>query len=413
MTDDRDPSGATAGPSAAPPARDPPPSPAPPTTDRSFLDAALDERDAVGFVAVGDRRDADLRFLTRFEGSEDDCAYVRTLDADVLCAPRGHVARAARRFDGRVSSDRPGDHPGERAAAVLDGVVDAEQAAPRTVLVPSSIPHDAAVYLERAGYELRSTTAVADARATKTDGELDAVRAVQRAAVRATDRGERVLAAAETDDGDELRWGDAPLTAERLRRVVNAELARRGVDSAGNTVVAAGATGSESADEPIATDEPVRIDVAPREPHGYHGFRSRTVAVDSDGGWERRAYVAVEAALEAALDEVEPGADAADVRREAEAELTAFGFDPTGGSGEGDPGGDPIETGHGVGLSRRERPFLRAGETLDVGCVLAVAPGLTDPEHGSVRLGDLVVVTEAGYELVGDGTRSFAPQGRY
>nr|WP_305882959.1 M24 family metallopeptidase [Halobellus rarus] len=259
---------------------------------------------------------------------------------------------------------------------------------------------------------MRSTTAVADARATKADGELEAIRAVQRAAVGGVRRAERVLAAAERDQSGGLRLDDGALTAERLRRVVNAELARCGVGDAGNTVVVAGSTGDGGTEtEPIATDEPVRIDVAPRGPHGYHGFRSRTVVVDSDGGWERRAYVAVEAALEAALDEVESGADADDVRREADAELAAFGFDPTGGergSAEGDS--DPSETGHGVGLSRRERPFLRASETLEVGSVLAVAPGLTDSEHGSVRLGDLVVVTEAGYELLGDGTRSFTPR---
>ena len=408
MTDERDSAGTVELPAE------------PPAIDRSFLDDAIAVREAVGFVAVGGRDDADLRYLTRFEGPEDDYAYVRTPEADVLCAPAGHVARANREFDGRVASDRPGDRPGERAAAVLDEVSGAEstdapgaeRSAPQTVLVPPSIPHDAAVSLERAGYELRSTTAVADARATKTEGEIEAIRAVQRAAVVGIRRAECVLAAAEADAEGRLRSGDAPLTDERLRREVNAELARCGVAGAENTKILAGAS-ADSARNPsvLSTDESIRIDVAPRGPHGYHGFRSRTVVVDSDGGWERRAYVAVEAALEAALDEVEAGADAADVRREADAELAAFGFDPTGGAGtHADDGCDPIETGHGVGLSRRERPFLRANETLEAGAVLAIAPGLIDPERGSVRLGDLVIVTETGHELLVEGTRSFTPR---
>ncbi|MFD1684080.1 M24 family metallopeptidase [Halobellus litoreus] len=410
MSDDRDSPERPAGePPTVPAAIDRPIRQDPPATDRSVLDDAIAERDAVGFVAVGNRHDADLRFLTRF-AAEDNYAYVRTSEESVLCAPSGHVARATRQFDGRVASDRLGSHPGERAAAVLEEVPGESSAGPQTVLVPPSIPHDAVVYLERAGYELRSTTAVADARATKTDGEIDAVRAVQRAAGRAVDRAERVLSAADQGGDSELQWNDAPLTPERLRRIANAELGCHGVDSAANTAVVAGAAGDEATGaEPIYTDEPIRIDVAPRGPHGYHGFRSRTVVVDSDGGWDRRAYVAVEAALEAALDEVEPGADAADLRREADAELAAFGFDTTGGREAG--GSDPIEPGHGVGLSRRERPFLRAGETLEVGTVLAVAPGLTDPAHGSVRVGDLVVVTETGYEVVGDGRRSFTPRG--
>ncbi|WP_081927109.1 M24 family metallopeptidase [Halobellus rufus] len=402
----------------------------PPAVDRSFLDDVIDDRDAAGFVAVGGRDDADLRYLTGFDGPSDHYAYVRAAGASVLCPPAGYAARARRQFDGDVRNERPADHPGERAAAALESLcspdgtrdVDPDRSArSRVVLVPPTIPHDAAVYLERAGYELRSTTAVAEARATKTSDEIDAVRAVQRAAERGVRRGGRVLAAAEvgpvSDEGDDsgLLWDGAPLTVERLRREVNAELARCGVSDARNTSVAVGAEGRRS-DATVHRDEAIAIEVAPRGPHGYHGHLARTVVVDSDGGWERRAYVACEAALDAALGEVEPGADADDVRREATAELAAFGFDP--GGGDGGPNAEAVETVHGVGLARRERPRSRSGATsgprsdatLEPGVVLAVTPSVTDPERGSVRLSELVVVTDEGDELLGDGAHSFTPR---
>lgn len=392
---------------------------APPAVDRSFLDDIIDERGATGFVAVGGGTEFDLRYLTGFDGPSDPYAYVRLGGADVLCPPGGYGDRAARGFDGRIETERLTDHPGKRAAAILDELDGGDGKKPDSgvVLVPPTIPHDAAVYLERAGYELRSTTAVADARATKRETEIDAIRAVQQAAERGVRRGERVLAAAEfgdrdadehgSEDAGKLLWNGAPLTAERLRREINVELARRGVSDAGNTNVAVGSADEETGDV-VHRGEAVVLDVAPRGPHGYHGHLSRTLVVDSDGGWERRAYVACEAALDAALGEVEPGSDVDDVRREATAELAAFGFDP--GGGDGGPNSGIIETVHGVGLARRERPRSRSGATLEPGVVLAVTPSVSDPDSGRVRLSELVFVSEEGYEPLGDGSRSFTPR---
>lgn len=384
------------------------PFPDQPTTDYGPIDAAIDDAGAAGFVAVGGRFDPDLRYLTRFEGPERGYAFVRVPGRSVLCAPDGYVRAAEAGVDGVVAADRVGDPAGERAVAVLDRERGGA-AAGDVVLVPPAIPHDAAVYLERAGYELRSTTAVADARLDKSDAEVDAVDAVQRAATAGVREAERLLAAAEID-GDGLRLAGRPLTAERLRRATNAELASHGVADAGNTVVAAGPEagdgGQNGPDRRIRAGDPVVVAVAPRGPYGYHGAVARTVVVDSDGGWERRAYVAAESALDAALAEIEAGASASAVGREAHAELAAFGFDP-GRSGTQD---GPAGPGHGVGLSRRERPFLDTDAELSAGSVVAVEPRVTDPDRGTVRLSALVVVTADGHERLGDGDPSFTPR---
>lgn len=384
-----------------------------PATDLDPVVAAVEEADAAGFVHVGDRFDDDLRYLTRFAGPDRDYALVVTPGRAVLCCPALFADQARREFvagneaDGvarELRTERLGDPAGRRAAAVLDDLADGDE-----VLVPQQLPHDAAVYLESAGYTPVSTPVVAEARAVKTDAEIDRLRAVQRAAVRGMARAESVLAAA-TPDGNELRWEGAPLSTERLRRQVNAELAANGVADAGNTVIGAGESCADlhfTGLDGIAPGETVLLDVSPRGPLGYYGDVTRTYVVDGDGGWERRAYVAVEAAREAALAEIEAGVPAKTVHEEAAAELAAYGFrvDST-------EVGFTHGVGHGVGVSLHEDPSLRSGEPLRAGQVVTVEPGVYDPDRGGVRLEDLVLVTADGYELLHDYPRSITPRER-
>ncbi|WP_017341973.1 Xaa-Pro peptidase family protein [Halorubrum sp. T3] len=408
-------------------------------TDLRPVVEAVREADAAAFVAVGDRFDDDLRFLTRFSGPDRPYALVVVPDDEnadhagraVLCAPalfgeqaeREFVA-AARDADGEfhdgigreIRTEGVGDHAGERAAGVVDDLADGANAAAEgdgpTLLALASIPHDAAVYLERADNDLTSTDVVADARARKTPAEVDRVRRVQRAAVAGMARAEAVLAesgvtdtTAEKSKRDRrppLRWEGEPLTTERLRREVNRVLTALGVRNAGNTVIGAGPSAADLhyvGDDPIRPGETVLLDVSPRGPDGYYGDTTRTFVVDGDGGWERRAYVAVEAAREAALAEIEPGVPAKTVHGEAAAELAAYGFDPNAGEGEA---GFTHGTGHGVGVSLHEGPSLSGAGELRPGHVVTVEPGVYDPEIGGVRLEDLILVTDDGYEILAE-----------
>ncbi|OTF06800.1 Xaa-Pro peptidase family protein [Halorubrum sp. SD612] len=430
-------------------------------TDLRPVVEAVRDADAAAFVAVGDRSDDDLRYLTRFSGPDRPYALVvvpsggaAVDNADpgaraALCAPALFREQAEREFvagardstaepadgdgarfrDGvarEVRTGNVGDHAGERAAALLDDLAAVESGG-RRVLTPASIPHDAAVYLERAGNELASTDAVAAARERKTPAEVDRLRRVQRATVAGMGRAEAVLAESEvvgpvdegaggprSDDGRRppLRWAGEPLTTERLRREVNRALAARGVRDAGNTVIGAGPSAADLhhvGDDPIRPGETVLLDVSPRGPDGYYGDATRTFVVDGDGGWERRAYVAVEAAREAALDEVEPGVPAKTVHGEAAAELAAYGFDPNASEGET---GFTHGTGHGVGVSLHEGPSLTGAGELRPGHVVTVEPGVYDPEVGGVRLEDLILVTEDGYEILAEYPFGIAPTER-
>ncbi|MXR42554.1 M24 family metallopeptidase [Halobaculum sp. WSA2] len=407
-------------------------------TDYAPLAAELAARDAVGFVAVGDRFDDDLRWLTRFSGPDRDYAFVATPASDSdddrdgaeadgdsvhtsLCAPALFDEQARREFPGdAVRVDDQGDPAGVRAAGAL-----ADRGAESgTVLVPRGIPHDAAVYLERAGYEVASTDAVARARETKTDAEIDRLRRVQRAAIRGIARAEEILAEATVDaaaDGRDdaagggdgagaVRWNGGVLSTERLRRQVNEVLAAHGVRDADNTVIGAGPTAADlhyTGTDVIRPGETVLLDVSPRGPDGYYGDVTRTFAVAPDGGWERRAYLAVEAAREAALEEVAAGVPASTVHEEAAAELAAHGFRV-----DSPEVGFTHSTGHGVGVSLHEGPSLGGDDELERGNVVTIEPGVYDPEEGGVRLEDLIVVTDDGFEFLGEYPFSLVPRER-
>ena len=362
-----------------------------PLTDYSFLADALDAADADAFAHVGDA-DPDLRYLSRLSASTAEYGFVYADGEATICAPGDvSVDRVTADFGGRVRRQSPDDPVGTRVVAAL-GECDVPEGA--TLLVPQQLPHDAAVYLESAGYQLVSTPAVREARAVKSDWELDRLRAVQRAAVRGMERARSILRDAELRDGT-LHWQGAPLSTERLRRQVNATLASEGVVDVTHTRIRHGTDGDRTPVE-LTAGTPLVVSLAPRGPHGYYGTLVRTIVVDSDGGWERRAHVGVESARRVALSELDPGASLRWVHSETVAETSSFGLTATEG--------DRI---HGVGLARRERPSL--ADDAAVGNVVAVKPSATDDEKGTVALADLAVVTEEGCELLVDCSTSLVP----
>lgn len=382
-----------------------------PTTDYRPVSRAVSEAGAAGFAHAGTGVDPDLAYLSRLAAPDQEYAVV-VVEGTAHCLVPGHLADTARkRFPGdTVHAGGDDARPvGDRLAGLL-----ADRVPGGTVLVPRQVPHDAAVYLERAGFDVASTAAVAEARTRKSESEQAALAAVQRAAVAGIDRASVVLAAATSGPPDSgatpggrdaavLSWSGAPLTAGRLRRQVDAALGLAGVSDAAATVVEA--PGDEG---PLRTATPVTVRVAPRGPHGYRGCCVRTFVVDGEGGWERRAHVAVTAARREAERAAAPDTPVRRVHDAVTAELAAYGFavGPDADAGSG-PTADP-ETGHGVGLAAREPPELDSSTGLRAGSVFAVTPAVSSSD-GRVALADLLVVTDDGARWLADRETSLVP----
>lgn len=330
---------------------------------------ALERRGAAAFVYAGVTRDPTIRYCRPALGSDSHAIA----------------------FDGREwhvrSADAVSTHP---ADALADRLTDDGLAG--TLLTPARIPHDAALYLEEAGFTLASSDVVARTRATKTDAERERIATAQAAASAGVRRAASVLADATVVD-DRLTVDGETLTAPRLRTAVDEAVVSAGALPAGNTAV------STATADAIRPDDSIVLEVAPRELEGYHGGLVRTFVVDSDGGWERRAHIGVTHAFRSAAALLTADAQSVTaVEADLEAEVRAFGF--------GDD--DGIETCvAGVGLESRERPS-RGSHEVTPGTVVRLDAGVR-LDDGRVHVADLLEVGPDGAGWLEAPSRSLDP----
>ena len=125
---------------------------------------------------------------------------------------------------------------------------------------------------------------------------------------------------------------------------------------------------------------------------GYCSDMTRTVYVGSPTAQERALYEAVRAAQEASIEAVGPGVSVREVDRAGRNVLKKKGLGKY----------FTHSTGHGVGLEIHEAPRVAAGQEqiLLPGMVITIEPGAYLPGKAGVRIEDMVVVTEAGCEVL-------------
>jgi Xaa-Pro aminopeptidase len=123
--------------------------------------------------------------------------------------------------------------------------------------------------------------------------------------------------------------------------------------------------------------------------HGYCSDMTRTVFVGKAPPELRKAYEIVLEAQRRALAVIKPGVAARTADAAARDHITAQGYGKCFGHG----------LGHGVGIEVHEMPGLAATskDTLAVGDVVTVEPGIYLPGIGGVRIEDMVHVTKTGY----------------
>ena len=131
--------------------------------------------------------------------------------------------------------------------------------------------------------------------------------------------------------------------------------------------------------------------------YGYQSDITVTCAISEPADAEaRKVYGIVYAAQQAAIRAVKPG-----VRCE---EIDAAARDMIASAGYGKY--FMHRTGHGLGLSGHEPPYLRAGneERLEEGMVFSIEPGIYLPGRFGVRLEIIATVTAGGVELINRGS---------
>jgi Xaa-Pro aminopeptidase len=123
---------------------------------------------------------------------------------------------------------------------------------------------------------------------------------------------------------------------------------------------------------------------------GYHSDITRMAFVGEPTDRYRKVHGVVEAAVVAATEATRPGATCGEVDAAARGVIEKAGF------------GEFFvhRTGHGLGLSGHEPPYLMAGSdvVLRSGMVHSIEPGIYLPGEFGVRLEEIVYVTEDGCE---------------
>lgn len=274
------------------------------------------------------------------------------------------------------------------------------------VAVPLRFPVGTADGIREQGVTVApdETDVIGQLRATKTDEEIEAVRDAQEANEAAMRAAEELLADATVNDGTLYHSGE-PLTSERVKEEIELTLLRHGC-GLDETIVACGASAADPHDRgsgPLEADETIIVDIFPRnKTTKYHADMTRTFVKGEPSETVRQWYEDTEAAVDAALDAVEPGATGAEVHAAVCDVYEEAGY-PTLRSDETAETGFIHSTGHGVGLDVHEEPSVSpSGDELKPGHVITIEPGLYDPDVGGVRIEDLVVVTEDGYENLTD-----------
>ncbi|MFC4246450.1 M24 family metallopeptidase [Natribaculum luteum] len=388
--------------------------------DFSPLHEYLESEDVDGYLIDDDASDPDQRYVSGFD-APDAYQTLVTSDGVTLLVSGLEYGRAVKEagadtvtrlseYDHRSLLEEYGPYEGRirTIAAFL------EDEGVESVAVPAGFPTGTADGLRNQGVSVtvEPEGIVEDVRATKTEWEIERVRATQRANEASMASAEELLASAEVDDGVLYHEGE-PLTSERVKREIEITLLGHGC-SLDDTIVACGADGADPHDRgsgPLEAGELVVIDIFPRDKETkYFADMTRTFVRGDPSEEMRRRYDVTREAYEAALEAIEPGVTGADVHDAACDVIEAAGYDTL----RSDPSAETgfiHSTGHGVGLAIHEQPSLSpSGGELEAGHVVTVEPGLYDPEVGGVRIEDLVVVTEDGYENLTEYPVSIEPE---
>lgn len=148
----------------------------------------------------------------------------------------------------------------------------------------------------------------------------------------------------------------------------------------------------ECSDRELRSGDIVVVDIGgPYEP-GYNSDSTRTYSIGEPGPDIARRYAVLQRAQRAAVDAVRPGVTAEQIDAAARDVLAA----------EGMAEAFVHRTGHGIGLSVHEEPYIVAGNRLELqeGMAFSVEPGIYFPGEWGARIEDIVIVTADGAQSV-------------
>ncbi|WP_046300867.1 Xaa-Pro peptidase family protein [Mycobacterium sp. UM_Kg27] len=225
-----------------------------------------------------------------------------------------------------------------------------------------------------------ATGVLRDLRMIKDPSEIDALRKAGAAIDRVHARVPEFLVAGRTE---------ADVAAD-----IAAAIVAEGHSEVAFIIVGSGPHGAdphhECSERVLQAGDIVVVDIGgPVEP-GYHSDSTRTYSLGEPNPEVAQHYSVLQEAQRAAVASVRPGMTAQQVDAAARDVLAKAGLAEY----------FVHRTGHGIGLSVHEEPYIVAGndETLRPGMAFSVEPGIYFPGKWGARIEDIVIVTADGVE---------------
>ncbi|AOW79916.1 Xaa-Pro aminopeptidase [Halodesulfurarchaeum formicicum] len=381
--------------------------------DLSRLDEHLDAADLDGYLLDADSTDPSQYYLSGFDAPDPFVTLYTPAQTAILTSPLEYAraktesrADAVRRLGDYDYREKRAEHGREQARSMVlaeflaEFDVTAVGTNRRFPLFTADSLRDRQVTVQADPDDV-----IEEIRATKTEQELAHIREAQSANEAAMEAAEAMIADAEVGSDGDLQLDGEVLTSERVKATIERTLLDRGF-ALDDTIVASGQTGAnphDSGSGPIGVDEPIIVDIFPQsKTTKYHADMTRTFLKGEPTAEVADFYETTKRAKAAALETVEAGVTGADVH-DAVCDVYENAGYPTLREDESTETGFIHGTGHGVGLAVHEQPQISPdGGELEAGQVITIEPGLYDPAVGGVRIEDLVVVTEDGYENLTD-----------
>lgn len=270
----------------------------------------------------------------------------------------------------------------------------------KKIFVPADFPHGLARELRSLKVKVKvKEGGIFPDRQFKNADEVKKLSAALMMAEVGLAEGIQILKRAKVGKNGKLTHHNLPLTAEKLRSVIDIAILQAG-GLAAHTIVACGKQGCdphERGSGVLKANEPIIIDVFPRsQKTGYFGDITRTVVKGRASDFVRKMYHTVLMGQELAFQKLGHNVPGAAVHRAVLEYFESEGFKT--GKKNGRMQGFFHGTGHGLGLEIHEPPRVSPTSTdvMKAGHVVTVEPGLYYPEVGGVRLEDVAYISTKG-----------------
>lgn len=195
-------------------------------------------------------------------------------------------------------------------------------------------------------------------------------------------------------------------TEAEVGEEIAAAIVEEGHTAVDFVIVGSGPNGAnphhDVSDRVLAAGDVVVVDIGGTWGAGYHSDCTRTYVLGANAEAEA-VYAVLRRAQEAAVAAVRPGVTAAEIDAVARGAIAGAGY------------GEAFihRTGHGIGLSLHEEPFIMAGNdlVLEEGMCFSVEPGIYLADRFGMRLEDIVAVTADGARTLNNGDRALVAAG--